>query len=183
LLDSYAIMASPARRLDLVPPIPADESADLAARLARVEAEATALRDEVAALREDLDTLAGLADDEVEPAPPLGGVFSHGWLAAGWARASLVLASLGLVMLVSVPYLMHLLGPADADPLPGITVTAERPPVEPVVTEPAVTETAAPARLSHPAPPKVRAAVSRSRARTRTIPPAAEPAPATAESR
>ena len=187
LLESYAAMASPARRLDLVPPAPADDCAELAARLAQVEAEAAALRDEVAALRDDLATLAGVEDNETETAPVSGGVFSRGWLAAGWARASLVLASLGLVMMVSVPYLMHLLGPADADPLPGITVTAPRfdepsaARAEAAAVEAAPTETVAPARLGHPAPPKARAAVSRSRARATA--PAAEPAPAALESR
>ena len=95
-------------------PAPTSDPTELAARLARVELEAAALREEVAALREDLATLAGLDDEEADLEDSRGGVFSHGWLVSGWARASLVLASLGLVMMVSVPYLMHLLGPADA---------------------------------------------------------------------
>ena len=185
LLESWAAMASPIRRLDVVPPVPTADPAELADRLARVEAEAAALRDEVAALREDVATLAGLDDEEAEPAASPGGVFSGGWLAAGWARASLVLASLGLVMMVSVPYLMHLLGPADADPLP--VVVAELAP-RPVELPPAPAETAAapavtPARSSRAAAPKVRDAVARSRARVRATAPAAEPAPALGESR
>ena len=176
-------MASPIRRLDLVPPAPTVEAVELAARLARVEAEAAALRDELAALREDVAALSGLEDEEAEPAAA-GDVFSPGWLATGWARASLVLASLGLVMVVSVPYLMHLLGPADADPLPVVAQLA----APPAAPSPAPAESpgalvVAPARLGRTATPKVRAAVSRSRARVRGTTPAPAPAPAPGESR
>jgi hypothetical protein len=172
LLDLEPAMASPIRRLEVVPAAPTGEAAELAARLARVEAEAAALRDEVAALREDLEWLAGL-DEEPELAAARGNVFTRGWLATGWARASLVLASLGLVMVVSVPYLMHLLGPAGADPLPVVAELAPRP------AEPAPADAAevAPARLSRAAAPKVRSAVARSRARVRAEAPAAGPAP------
>jgi hypothetical protein len=181
LLESWAAMASPARHLDLVP-APASDPTELATRLARVEVEAAALREEVAALREDLVTLAGLDDEEAELLDSHGGVFSHGWLASGWARASLVLASLGLVMMVSVPYLMHLLGPADADPLPAVIVTAPRP-TEPAPGENAGTELVVPARLARAAAPKARAAVARSRTRVGEMSPAAEPAPLRYESR
>lgn len=173
-------MASPIRRLDLVPPAPTVEAVELAARLARVEAEAAALRDELAALREDVAALSGLEDEEAEPAAAAGDVFSRGWLATGWARASLVLASLGLVMVVSVPYLMHLLGPADADPLP---VVAQLAAPSPAPAESPGAEVVAPARLGRTATPKVRAAVSRSRARVRGTTPAPAPAPAPGESR
>jgi hypothetical protein len=163
-------MASPIRRLEVVPPAPALEPAD---RLARLEAEAAALRDEMAALREDLRWLAGLDEEEASRR----GVFSRGWLATGWARASLVLASLGLVMVVSVPYLMHLLGPADAaDRHPAVAALAPRP-VEPARAE------VAPARLDRAATPKARAAVARSRARVRSAASAPEPAPAPDQSR
>jgi hypothetical protein len=165
----------------VVPAAPTGEAAELAARLARVEAEAAALRDEVAALREDLEWLAGL-DEEPELAAARGNVFTRGWLATGWARASLVLASLGLVMVVSVPYLMHLLGPADAaDRHPAVAALAPRP-VEPAPVEPARAEVA-PARLDRAATPKARAAVARSRARVRSAASAPEPAPAPDQSR
>ena len=168
-------MASPIRRLEVVPPAPALEPAD---RLARLEAEAAALRDEMAALREDLRWLAGLDEEEA----PRDGVFSRGWLATGWARASLVLASLGLVMVVSVPYLMHLLGPADpADRRPAVAALAPRP-VETAPVEPARADVA-PARLDRAATPKARAAVARSRARVRSAASAPEPAPAPDQSR
>lgn len=155
-------MASRIRHLGLVPPSPAADPAELGARLATLEAETVALRAEVAALREDVHWLAGLEDDGSEPVEAHGRFFSRGWLAAGWARASLVLASLGLVMIVSVPYLMHLLGPADADPLPAVARLAPR------SGEPA--DAVAPARLSRPSGPKIRTAVARSRARVRQAP-------------
>ena len=167
-------MASPIRRLEVVPPAPALEPAD---RLARLEAEAAALRDEMAALREDLRWLAGVDEEEA----PRGGVFSRGWLATGWARASLVLASLGLVMVVSVPYLMHLLGPADADRHPAVAALAPRP-VEAAPVEAARAEVA-PARLDRAATPKARAAAARSRARIRSAASAPEPTPAPDQSR
>ena len=161
LLDSWAAMASPARHLDLVP-APTSDPTELAARLARVELEAAALREEVAALREDLATLAGLDDEEADLEDSRGGVFSHGWLVSGWARAALV--------------------PADADPLPAVIVTAPRP-TKPAPAENAGTELVAPARLARAAAPKARAAVARSRTRVGEMSPAAEPAPLRYESR
>ena len=180
-------MASPERRIHAVPsPLPT-EPVDVHERLASLEAEAAALRAEVAALHEDLRWLAG-QDDEADGEP---GLLSRGWLAAGWVRASLLLASFGLVTVVSVPYLSHLLdrsGPGDpipavasaesapvvASPPPGPAVT---PPFEPVaapvvpreeyiaVTSQAGAAPAAiPARLHRPAP-RARAALARERAR------------------
>jgi hypothetical protein len=77
---------------------------------------------------------------------------------------------------------MHLLGPADADPLPAVIVTAPRP-TEPAPAENAGTELVAPARLARAAAPKARAAVARSRTRVGEKSPAAEPAPLRYESR
>src|SRR5581483_2789646 len=158
LLGSWAAMASRIRHLEIVPPAPADDPARLAARLARLEAETAALREEAEAR----------------------GVFSRGWLAAGWARASLVLASLGLVMVVSVPYLMDRLGPADADPSPQ-TAHASPSPARPVpaLMTPAPASVG-PARLGPAPTAKIRTAVARSRARALQTPaaPAVEaPAP------
>ena len=172
-------MASPERRIPTEP-------VDMHARLASLEAEAAALRAEVAALHEDLRWLAG-QDDEADGEP---GLLSRGWLAAGWVRASLLLASFGLVTVVSVPYLSHLLDPSGAvDPIPTVA-SAESAPVAapqpaPVVTTPvasvaapvvprgeyiAVTSHAdtapavTPARLHRPAP-RAQAALAREHAR------------------
>jgi len=172
-------MASPERRIPTEP-------VDMHARLASLEAEAAALRAEVAALHEDLRWLAG-QDDEADGEP---GLLSRGWLAAGWVRASLLLASFGLVTVVSVPYLSHLLDPSGAvDPIPTVA-SAESAPVAapqpaPVVTPPvasvaapvdprgeyiAVTSHAdtapavTPARLYRPAP-RAQAALAREHAR------------------
>ncbi len=170
LLGWWAAMATRIRHLEVVPPAPTDEPALLAARLARLEAETAALREEIGALQDDLEWLAGPEHDEGEAAESRGSVFSRGWLAAGWARASLVLASLGLVMVVSVPYLMHLLGPADADSSPQ-TAHASPSPARPV---PALMTVAppnvGPARLGPAPTAKIRTAVARSRARVLQAP-------------
>ena len=173
-------MASPERRIPTEP-------VDVHARLASLEAEAAALRAEVAALHEDLRWLAGQDDDAVgEP-----GLLSRGWLAAGWVRASLLLASFGLVTVVSVPYLSHLLDPSGAaDPIPSVASAESAPVVASPQPAPAVTPTVAPvaapvvprgeyievtshagaapaatpARLHRPAP-RARAALAHERAR------------------
>jgi hypothetical protein len=118
-------MGSPERRISAAPPSRSAESADVQARLAGLEAEAAELRAEVAALRDDLRWLAGLDDEVEEPA-----FLSRGWLAAGWVRASLLLASVGLVALVSVPYLLHLLDPSSS-PHPAPVAAAEATPAAP----------------------------------------------------
>ena len=164
-------------------PLPT-EPVDVHARLASLEAEAAALRAEVAALHEDLRWLAG-QDDEADGEP---GLLSRGWLAAGWVRASLLLASFGLVTVVSIPYLSHLLDPSGAaDSIPAVAsaesapVVASPPPaaVTPPVAAPVVPRgeyievtshagaapaAATPARLHRPAP-RARAALAHERAR------------------
>jgi hypothetical protein len=127
-------MASPEHRIPTEP-------VDVHARLASLEAEAAALREEVAALHEDLRWLAG-QDDEAAGEP---GLLSRGWLAAGWARASLLLASFGLVTVVSVPYLSHLLDPSGpADPIPAVASAESAPVVTMPEPTPAVTPPVAP---------------------------------------
>ncbi|MGH7385576.1 MAG: hypothetical protein ACREKG_10360 [Candidatus Rokuibacteriota bacterium] len=125
-------MPSPERKISAVPSGAANQPSALDARLASLEDEATRLRAEVAALQDDLRWLAG--DDEKEP----------GWLARGWVRASLLLATVGVVVLVSLPYLLHL----DASaPDPRVT--------EPARSAPAVIEAGARAHVL--APVRVRA--------------------------
>lgn len=95
-------MASPERNISAV-----DQ------RLVSLEDEATQLRAEVAALQDEIRWLTG--QDE-EPA---------GWLSRGWVRASLLLTAVGMVALVSLPYLLHLdaSGP-NAGPTPGASAAA-----------------------------------------------------------
>lgn len=130
-------MASPERNISAV-----DQ------RLVSLEDEATQLRAEVAALQEEIRWLTGQDEDE------------HGWLARGWVRASLLLTAVGLVALVSLPYLLHLdaSGP-NADPAPGAAAAASaRPaPAAPRTTiEPAPAPAKAAAREAGPAPAPAR---------------------------
>lgn len=103
-------MASPERNISAV-----DQ------RLVSLEDEATRLRAEVAALQEEIRWLTG--QDE-EPA--------GGWLSRGWVRASLLLTAVGMVVLVSLPYLLNLdaSGP-NADPTPGASASARPVPATP----------------------------------------------------
>jgi hypothetical protein len=173
-------MGSPERRISAAPPSRSAESADVQARLAGLEAEAAELRAEVAALRDDLRWLAGLDDDAVEEPAFL----SRGWLAAGWVRASLLLASVGLVALVSVPYLLHLLDPSSS-PHPAPVAAAESTPAAPARPAPHLapreeyipvpvhvrsTEIPAPARVGRAAPGPVRAVTVRERFRSLEAP-------------
>ena len=102
------------------------------ARLVSLEDEATRLRAEVAALQEEIRWLTG--QDE-EPAA--------GWLSRGWVRASLLLTAVGMVALVSLPYLLRLDAP---DPAP---VASTRP--APTTPHPEAAPKAA-ARNAGPAP-------------------------------
>jgi hypothetical protein len=79
------VMAAPERNISAV-----DQ------RLVGLEDEATRLRAEVAALQEEIRWLTG--QDE-EPA---------GWFSRGWVRASVLLTAVGMVSLVSLPYLLNL---------------------------------------------------------------------------
>ncbi|MEX2221422.1 MAG: hypothetical protein WEG40_06465 [Candidatus Rokuibacteriota bacterium] len=114
-------MASPERKISVVPPPGLHQPSALDARLASLEDEATRLRAEVAALQEDMRWLTG--EDEADA----------GWLARGWVRASLLLTIVGVVALVSLPYLLH--------------VDASAP--DPDHATPAITR---PARVAKPAP-------------------------------
>jgi len=132
-------MASPERNISAV-----DQ------RLVSLEDEATQLRAEVAALQEEIRWLTGQDEDE------------HGWLARGWVRASLLLTAVGLVALVSLPYLLHLdaSGP-NADP-PGAAAAASAS-ARPAPAAPRATVAPAPAKAAAretapaPAPARVRA--------------------------
>jgi len=104
-------MASPERNPSAEPPPGARPPSVLNARLASLEDEATQLRAEVAALQEEIRWLTG-QDEE----PP-------GWLERGWVRASLLLTAVGMITLVSPPYLLH--------------VDASRPPADPTPVAPA----------------------------------------------
>lgn len=129
---------SPERKISAVPP---GRRTELDTRLASLEDEAAGLRAEVAALRDDIHWLSG-AEEDADP----------GWLARGWVRASLLLATVGLVAIVSLPYLLNS-DPTDPDPVPA----AQAPPT------PAVRPRSAPApvkatvsREPVPAPIRVR---------------------------
>ena len=132
------VMASPERNISAV-----DQ------RLVSLEDEATQLRAEVAALHEEI---RWLTDQDEEPS---------GWLSRGWVRASLLLTAIGMVALVSLPYLLNLdaSGP-NADPTPGAAAstrpapTAPRAAVAPAI--PPAPATPAP-RDAAPAPTRVRA--------------------------
>jgi hypothetical protein len=133
-------MASPERNISAV-----DQ------RLVGLEDEATQLRAEVAALQEEIRWLTG--QDE-EPA---------GLLSRGWVRASLLLTAVGMVALVSLPYLLHLdaAGP-NVDPTPGASAavrpapTAPRAAVAPV-PGPAAVKPAPRDAVPAPDPARVRA--------------------------
>jgi hypothetical protein len=100
-------MASPERNISTGTPFGARQPSVLDERLASLEDEATHLRAEVAALQDEIHWLTG----EDEPPP--------GWLARGWVRASLLLTAVGMVALVSLPYLLHLDASSPNDPTPG----------------------------------------------------------------
>jgi hypothetical protein len=149
-------MASPERRISVVPPPGAEPPAGVEARLASLEGEAERLRAEMAALQ---DEIRWLTDEEAEwsgdPA-----FISHGLLARGWVRASLLLAAVGFVALVSVPYLFHLLDasgrPGDPAPVAAASSVAAAEPAAPSApAAPAAIQVPPPERV--PAPARVRA--------------------------
>ena len=132
-------MASPERNISAGPPAGARQPSALDERLASLDDEATHLRAEVAALQEEIRWLTG--EDEEPP----------GWLSRGWVRASLLLTAVGMVALVSLPYLLQLdaSGPV-ADPTPrasGKAAAREAPPAPTRVRAPEVPE---PARVQEP---------------------------------
>jgi hypothetical protein len=119
-------MASPERKFSAVPPVSPEPPSAMAARLASLEDEATRLRAEIAALQDDIRWVTG-ADDEAHP----------GWLARGWARASLLLATVGVVTIASLPYLLHR-DPAGLDPAPAAATARPAPASRPAPAAPAV---------------------------------------------
>jgi hypothetical protein len=141
-------MASPERNISAGPPAGAREPSALTERLASLEDEATRLRAEVAALQDEIRWLTG-QDEE----PP-------GWMARGWVRASLLLTAVGMVALVSLPYLLRLDGSGPhADPAPGASArpapAAPHATVAPAPVKAATREAvAAPARVRAPEAPE-----------------------------
>ncbi|HEY7039274.1 MAG TPA: hypothetical protein VID28_10495 [Methylomirabilota bacterium] len=127
-------MALPERKISRVA---SHRAPSVEARLAAVEEEAARLRAEVATLQ---DEIAWLTDEDAE-----GGHLSSGWLGRGWARASLLMAVVGLVAFVSVPYVSHLLDASSHQADSGLAA-------------PAVTPAEAVAPEYIPAPVRVRAA-------------------------
>lgn len=116
-------MASPERKISAVPPAGPAPFSGVDARLASLEDEALRLRAEIAALQDDIRWLSG-DDDEAESR----------WLARGWVRASLLLTTVGVVAIVSLPYLLHH-DPVGADRPPTATARPARA-VEPVAQPP-----------------------------------------------
>ncbi|MGH7368625.1 MAG: hypothetical protein ACREK9_19650 [Candidatus Rokuibacteriota bacterium] len=157
-------MASPERKISAVPSGAANRPSALDARLASLEDEATRLRAEVAALQDDLRWLAG-EDEE-----------ASGWLARGWVRASLLLATVGMVALVSLPYLLHLDASAP-DPVKPASAGPARV-AEPARVAPAVIK--AGAREHSPAPVRVRSAAAPEPARIRSAAPEGDAVPVVA---
>jgi hypothetical protein len=135
-------MASPERNISVGPPSGARQPSALDERLASLDDEATHLRAEVAALQDEIRWLTAEGEE-----PP-------GWLARGWVRASLLLTAVGMVALVSLPYLLHLdASGSHVDPTP--SPSARPAPVTPrATTQPAPVKAAA--REALPAPARVR---------------------------
>ena len=141
-------MASPERNISTGPPSGPRQPSALDERLASLDDEATHLRAEVAALQDEIRWLTG--EDEEPP----------GWLARGWVRASLLLSAVGMVALVSLPYLLHLdaSGP-HADPTPSASArpapAAPRATVAPAPVKAAAQDAVlAPARVRAPEVPE-----------------------------
>ena len=148
-------MGSPERKISVVPPAGTEPPAGVEARLASLESEAERLRAEVVELQDDI---RWLTDEEAEwsgdPA-----FISHGWLARGWVRASLLLATVGFVALVSVPYLFHLLDASGrpADPAPVAAASSVAPAERATPAVPSAPD--APAAINVPPPERVPAPV------------------------
>ena len=125
------------------------ETSSVEARLAGLEAEAARLREEVASLQDEIRWLTG--EDDADR-----GLLSHGWLGHGWVRASMLMAVVGFVAFVSVPYLVHLFEAASG-PAASASSPATLPPSEPV-GRPAVIAPKAAASEYIPPPARVRSA-------------------------
>jgi hypothetical protein len=116
------------------------------ARLADLEEEAARLREEVASLQDEIRWLTGEDDDD-------RGLLSHRWLDRGWVRASMLMAVVGFVAFVSVPYLFYGFeaSPSQAATTPAAVSSAPSsagPVVRPAVIAPG---TAAPEYILTPA--------------------------------
>jgi hypothetical protein len=140
-------MASPERNISAGPPSGARQPSALDERLASLDDEATHLRAEVAALQDEIRWLTG--EDEEPP----------GWLARGWVRASLLLTAVGMVALVSLPYLLHLDASSPHDPTPSASArpapAAPRTTVVPAPVKAAAQDAVlAPARVRAPEVPE-----------------------------
>jgi hypothetical protein len=151
-------MSGAERKISAVPEADGDRITGVDVRLATLEDQAASLRAEVASLRDDIHWLSGAAEEEEELS----------WLARGWVRASLLLATVGAVAVASLPYLLYS-APADSAHAP-IAESRPAPIVQPaaVVTLPPVsrptpvaapviepTPAIQPARVIQPAPPPV----------------------------
>jgi hypothetical protein len=132
-------MASPERNISAGSPAGVRPPSVLDERLASLEDEATRLRAEVAALQDEIRWLTG--EDE----PPAG------LLARGWVRASLLLTAVGMVVLVSLPYLLHS-DPSGPTPDPTPRAATRSAP-----TAPRATVEPAPVKAAGPASARVRA--------------------------
>lgn len=130
-------MASPERA-------PRTDRPTLEARLSSLEETATRLRQELERLQ---DEVARMQDDEIEWGEPPPALHARGWI-----RATLFLAVVGLVALVSVPYLSHLLDAAgpSADPVP-LEIGRRAPSAAPAA--PPASATAVPAAARRPPVP------------------------------
>jgi hypothetical protein len=148
-------MSGAERKISAVPEADGDHITGVDVRLATLEDQAASLRAEVASLRDDIHWLSGAAEEEEELS----------WLARGWVRASLLLATVGAVAVASLPYLLHS-APADSVHVP---VAESRP--APIVQPAAVIPTAP---VNRPAPPGEAAPVIQP---ARLIQPAPPPAP------
>jgi len=119
------------------------------ARLAGLEEEAARLREEVASLQDEIQWLTGEDDEDRD-------LRSHGWLGRGWVRASMLMAVVGFVAFVSVPYLWQLFEASPSQAAASSSPATIRP-AEPAA-RPAVITPKAAASEYIPAAARVRAA-------------------------
>jgi hypothetical protein len=151
-------MSGAERKISAVPEADGDRITGVDVRLATLEDQAASLRAEVASLRDDIHWLSGAAEEEEELS----------WLARGWVRASLLLATVGAVAVASLPYLLHS-APADSVHMP-VAESRPAPIVQPAAVIPPSPESRPapvaapviepapaiqPARVIQPAPPPV----------------------------
>jgi hypothetical protein len=136
-------MALPERKISRVAP---RETPSVEVRLATLEEEAARLRAEVATLQ---DEIRWLTEEDAE-----GDHLSSGWHGRGWARAGMLMVVVGLVAVVSIPYVSHLLDASTRQADSALAVPAVTP--AEAVTRPAPRKAAASEYI--PAPARVRSA-------------------------